>query len=87
MRKLLKIFFTNTLQKTSSGFSIGGAVFPLEMITEFDESNNALLLKQGWRLLFLANTVEIGDPSGSNKITISDEKIQKVEIVFEQRND
>lgn len=83
MRKLLKIFFTDALHQTPSGFSPGGAVFPSEMVIEFDEQNNALLLKQGWRLVFLVNTVEIGDPSGNTKIVISDRKIKEIRIPFE----
>lgn len=87
MRKLLKIFFTGTPHETPSGFSLDGTVFPSEIIAEFDGQNNALLLKQGWRLVFLANSVEIGDPSGNTKVFISDEKIKEVRILFEQRTD
>ena len=86
MRKTLKIFFNEPLHQTSSGFSLGKTEFSFKNVAEFNQVENALLFKRGWRVLLLAHDVEISNPGSNVRIVIADKKIKKIEVLFDPRN-
>ena len=44
MMPSLVFYFTDKLERTHSGYTPGGAVFPYDLVLKYDEANNSLQL-------------------------------------------
>ena len=82
-KKIMKIFFADRLTRTLTGYSLGGAFFPEEIVGSIDVPNNALVLKQGWRFAFSKDATTISTPGNNPPIVVGDSRIKKIEINFE----